>query len=95
MHTAGRRRTWGNTLNACLYIASTEAGEIQYQQVASLNQESQLLKGPECQKSSHKDATLINQLLKFLSNELHCCRSITVRGAIFYLASTEVSTALT
>ena len=95
MRTAGHRRTWGNTLNACLYMASTEAGEILYQQVTSLNQEPLFLKGPECQKSSHKDAALITQLLKFLSKELNCCRSIRVRVVIFYLASTEVSTPLT
>ena len=51
-------------------MSSTEAGEILYQQVPSWNQESQFREGPECQKSSHNDATPINELLKFLFNEL-------------------------
>lgn len=70
MRTVGHMRTWGNTLNAFGYMTSTEAGEILYQQVASLNQESQFLKNPEYQKSSHKDATPINQVLKFLCHEV-------------------------
>jgi len=41
-----------------------------YQQVASWNQESQFFESPECQKSSHNDVTLINELLNFLFNEL-------------------------
>jgi hypothetical protein len=48
----------------------TEVGEILYQQVASWYQEAQFLEEPECQKSSHNDATPINELLKFLFNEL-------------------------
>ena len=51
-------------------MSSTEAGEILYQQVPSWNQESQFIEDPECQKSSHNDATLINELLNFLFNEL-------------------------
>jgi len=51
-------------------MTSTEAGEILYQQVGSWNQESQLFEEPECQKSSHNDATPINELLNFLFNEL-------------------------
>ena len=51
-------------------MTSTEAGEILYQQVPSWNQESQFLDGPECQKSSHNDATPMNELLNFLFNEL-------------------------
>ena len=51
-------------------MTSTEAGEILYQQVPSWNQESQFLESPECQKSSPNDATPINELLKFLFNEL-------------------------
>ncbi len=51
-------------------MTSTEAGEILYQQVPSWNQESQFLEGSECQKSSHNDATPINELLKLLFNEL-------------------------
>jgi hypothetical protein len=46
----------------------TEAGEILYQQVPSWNRESQFLEGPECQKSSHNDATPIHELLKSLFN---------------------------
>ncbi|MEG4264397.1 hypothetical protein QUA41_30350 [Microcoleus sp. Pol11C1] len=60
MRTVGHTGTWANTLNAFGYMTSTEVGEILYQQVASLNQESQFLKNPEYQKSSHKDATHIN-----------------------------------
>lgn len=41
MRTVGHRGTWGETLNACEQMTSTEAGEILYQQVASFNQESQ------------------------------------------------------
>jgi hypothetical protein len=48
----------------------TEVGEILYQQVASWYQESQFREGPQCQKSSHNDATPINELLKFLFNKL-------------------------
>jgi len=51
-------------------MTSTEAGEILYQQVPSWNQESQFIEGPEFQKSSHNDAMPINELLKFLFNEL-------------------------
>ena len=48
----------------------TEVGEILYQQVASWYQESQFREGPQSQKPSHNDATPINELLKFLFNEL-------------------------
>jgi len=51
-------------------MSFTEAGEILYQQVPSWNQESQFSEDPECQKSSHNDATLINELVNFLFNEL-------------------------
>jgi len=51
-------------------MTSTEAGEILYPQLPSWNQESQFLEGPECQKSSHNDATVMNELLNFLFNEL-------------------------
>jgi len=51
-------------------MTSTEAGEILYQQVPSWNQESQFREGSECQKSSHNDATPMNELLNFLFNEL-------------------------
>jgi hypothetical protein len=51
-------------------MTSTEAGEILYQQVGSWNQESLFLEGPECQNSSHNDATPMNELLNFLFNEL-------------------------
>jgi len=51
-------------------MSSTEAGEILYQQVASWHQESQFLESPECQKSSHNDATPIHELLNFLFNKL-------------------------
>jgi len=51
-------------------MTSTEAREILYQQVGSWNQGSQFLEGPECQKSSHNNATPINELLKLLFNEL-------------------------
>jgi len=51
-------------------MTSTEAGEILYQQVPSWNQESQFREGRECQKSSQNDAMPINELLKFLFNEL-------------------------
>jgi hypothetical protein len=51
-------------------MSSIEAGEILYQQVPSWNQESQFLESPECQKSSHNDATPIHELLKFFFNEL-------------------------
>jgi len=51
-------------------MTSTKAGEILYQQVGSWNQESQFLEGSERQKSSHNDTTPINELLKFLFNEV-------------------------
>ena len=51
-------------------MSSTEAGEILYQQVPSWNQESQFLESPKRQKSSHNYATSMNELLKFLFNEL-------------------------
>jgi len=65
-------------------MSSTEAGEILYQQVRSWNQKSQFLEGPQCQKSSHNDATPVNELLKFLFNEL---RSFNQRSLSHFILS--------